>query len=319
MKKIVWLFYYMKERLACYRRIYLRCDINRIGKRYAKTTLLSGEEGNRRIAEALQSGRPFACCRYGFSEMSYLIAYEKKLVWGKKLPADLDVAIKQFELRPDDGGAGFERYCELMRKSCEAADLVGVWVRIWMSEHYLSTVKSNINRFFCDARAVEPYYYAAPWSYAMKGKKVLVISPFFAEIEKQYKENREKLFQNKKVLPEFELFTLPSVWYYDRVKDPRFQTWFEACDYLFEEAMKIEFDVALLGCSAFGFLLAVRFKEAGRQAIQIGGALQILFGIKGKRWDEKEFFRNLYNEYWIYPAKPNPKMDVSTLDEGCYW
>ena len=45
--------------------------------------------------------------------------------------------------------------------------------------------------------------------------------------------------------------------------------------------MKFDFDVALIGCGAYGFPLAAKLKTAGKQAIHLGGVLQALFGIKG--------------------------------------
>ena len=46
------------------------------------------------------------------------------------------------------------------------------------------------------------------------------------------------------------------------------------------------FDVAIIGCGAYGMPLAAMLKQAGKQAIHLGGATQLLFGIKGKRWEE---------------------------------
>ena len=61
------------------------------------------------------------------------------------------------------------------------------------------------------------------------------------------------------------------------------------------------FDVAILGCGPFGFHLAMEIKRMGKQAIVMGGATQILFGIKGKRWDDYPPVRRLYNEFWVRP------------------
>lgn len=47
-------------------------------------------------------------------------------------------------------------------------------------------------------------------------------------------------------------------------------------------AMKINFDTAIIGCGAYGMPLAAQIKNAGRQAIHLGGAVQLLFGIKGE-------------------------------------
>ena len=87
---------------------------------------------------------------------------------------------------------------------------------------------------------------------------------------------------------------------------------------MYEEAMKIDFDIALLGCGQTGMILAERFRQQGKQAIYLGGALQLLFGLKGKRWDNMEKHSALYNEHWIYPIEEMPK-GAERIEGGCYW
>ena len=40
------------------------------------------------------------------------------------------------------------------------------------------------------------------------------------------------------------------------------------------------FDIALIGCGAYGFPLAAFVKGIGKKAVHIGGPLQLFFGIK---------------------------------------
>ena len=56
-------------------------------------------------------------------------------------------------------------------------------------------------------RSLEPYFSAMPWSQALKGKRVLVVSPFVDSLKKQF-EKREALWDNEDILPPFELLTL---------------------------------------------------------------------------------------------------------------
>ena len=74
--------------------------------------------------------------------------------------------------------------------------------------------------------------------------------------------------------------------------------------------------IALIGCGAYGLPLAAHVKRINKQAIHMGGALQILFGIKGKRWDNHPTIGNLYNEYWVRPKtqdKPTHSNNMSTF------
>ena len=63
----------------------------------------------------------------------------------------------------------------------------------------------------------------------------------------------------------------------------QFNTWFDALDYMKSEIDKYDYDVCLIGCGAYGFPLATHVKHNGKQAIHLGGTLQLLFGIKGNR------------------------------------
>jgi len=57
----------------------------------------------------------------------------------------------------------------------------------------------------------------------------------------------------------------------------------------------------------------------GKQAIHLGGATQILFGIRGARWDEMETYRKLYNKHWIRPNEMEVPKDANRIEDGCYW
>ena len=160
-----------------------------------------------------------------------------------------------------------------------------------------------------------------PWSAALRGKKVLIIHPFTDTIQSQY-QKRQEIFPGTDILPEFELKTLKAVQTVAGEKDDRFATWFDALDWMYEEALKIDFDVAIIGCGAYGFPLAAKLKEAGKQAIHLAGATQLMFGIKGKRWEENDAFayvQKFFNDAWVYPSDKDRPKQASKVENGCYW
>jgi hypothetical protein len=168
-------------------------------------------------------------------------------------------------------------------------------------------------------RQIESFYESEnPWTEELRGKKVLIVSPFVELIKEQY-EKRDLVWAGKNVLPEMELRFLKSVWYLGKEENSGFEDWFAALEYLYSETLKIDFDIALLGCGPFGSFLAARLKRAGKQAIQYGGSLQILFGIRGARWDNYSGYTGYYNEYWVRPSKEDGPRDKRPLDDGCYW
>ena len=68
---------------------------------------------------------------------------------------------------------------------------------------------------------------------------------------------------------------------------------------------------------AYGMFLGDYCKSLGKKAVHVGGALQLYFGIKGKRWDEDGF----YNEHWIRPQKSDMPEGAELFECGtfAYW
>jgi len=83
--------------------------------------------------------------------------------------------------------------------------------------------------------------------------------------------------------------------------------------------MKIDFDVALIGAGSYSIPLASFVKGIGKKAIHLGGETQILFGIKGGRWDVREAERSFYNEHWVRPLSSEVPQNYQNVENGCYW
>jgi hypothetical protein len=164
---------------------------------------------------------------------------------------------------------------------------------------------------------LEPYYFARPWTTALAGARVLVIHPFAETIARQY-EKRTRLFANEAVLPDFSLRTMKAVQSIAGQK-VSFSSWFEALSAMEEEVEGTQFDVAIIGAGAYGFPLAAQVKRMGRKAIQLGGPTQILFGIRGRRWDERPEFVAMYNDDWVRPAPNEVPQNATRVEGGCYW
>jgi hypothetical protein len=164
---------------------------------------------------------------------------------------------------------------------------------------------------------LEPYFHADPWSMVLEHKRVLVVHPFAESIKSQYA-RRELLFNDPRVLPHFELITLKAV--QTMAHNPSsFRTWFDALADMKEKIEKSAFDVAIIGCGAYGLPLAAYVKRTGRQAVHLGGATQLLFGIKGQRWEEREQYQQLMNENWIKPLESERPKNYLHVEGGCYW
>lgn len=130
-------------------------------------------------------------------------------------------------------------------------------------------------------------------------------------------------------MPQFQLTTIKAI---QSLGDENtdFKDWFEALDYMKAEIDKVDYDICLIGCGAYGFHLAAHVKRSGKKGFHYGGSLQLLFGIKGKRWEDpnygvKEwgishgFYSNLMNDNWIRPGDLNKPKNAQKVEDACYW
>jgi len=51
----------------------------------------------------------------------------------------------------------------------------------------------------------------------------------------------------------------------------------------------------------------------------MGGSTQVLFGIRGKRWDNISEFHTFFNEHWTRPSKEETPEKVELVEGACYW
>jgi hypothetical protein len=207
------------------------------------------------------------------------------------------------------------RFAEIYSAALQEVDLLGFWQTTYQARWLATLTKPPL---LVPLEALEPYFYPKPWTAALAGRRVLVVHPFAATIASQYRLNRQALFPDSDILPEFELEVLappqtlaPSTGGYT--------DWEDAFNRLEAEVFARKFDVALLGCGAYGLPLGAAIKRDGRKAIHLGGSLQILFGIRGRRWDAFPEFQHFWNDAWVRPSAEETPQRASAVDSGCYW
>ena len=281
---------------------------------YSGRPILNISDTNQRIAEMIHSGKPFMICRFGSTELATIRTFDFEL--SNRYAEQMDRAHHFSGIFPETEDIG-KRFTRLMLDSIPSADLIGIWPQAF-EEYYLKQYGSE--SLMCTwLEYLEPWCYPEyPWSAALKEKKVLVVHPFIDSIERQYKK-REQLFKGTDVLPEFEMQTLRSVQTAGGDSDERFADWFEAYEWMKEEILKRDFDIAILGCGAYGFPLAAEIKKAGKQAIHFGGVTQILFGIMGNRWEGDEVLKPYLSDAWSRPMDKEKPKNASAVENNCYW
>lgn len=322
MDRLRYLFYrFYNKVIILYRKIFLRGKRYR-PKRMSGRRVLSAFEGNLYLKELIASGKPFCAARYGGSELSTYCEGKEYLLGIRKTVRQsfAEVAQRQGGFFPVDSSY-IPPFSELLDELSPEIDFLASYGSFM--ENYMVRNYCGRNMVISDNRALEPYYFSGDqvWSSALEGKKVLVIHPFAESIISQYENHRTELFENPHLLPKFEIIAIKAVQTIAGTVDPRFHNWFEALEYMAREAGKIDYDIALIGCGYYGLPLACMLKKAGKQAIHIGGATQILFGIKGRRWElNSKEISALFNEHWVRPsAKETPENKAANEFGGSYW
>jgi hypothetical protein len=215
---------------------------------------------------------------------------------------------------PVDQDHYLARFAETYLACCAKIDILGVWN---CSPHCFRLSPLHQQAITVPLRDLEPYHQPQPWTRALENRRVLVIHPFVKTIEKQYLQH-ERLFANPKLLPKFDLILFSAVQSIAG-NQTKYSTWFDALAEMCEQIQQIDFDVAIIGAGAYGMPLAAFIKSLGKKAIHLGGATQILFGIKGARWDQRAEYSQLYNEFWVRPDSSEIPSNYQRVEEGCYW
>jgi hypothetical protein len=283
---------------------------------YCGKPLIKSQAANDLIAEKVKEGKPLMVARIGAGELATLYSYftnkKNPMVWDPGVVNNLQYNAGFFSADT----ANLERYCKEMFEHLKQVDIMGVWHNEGEEEICAAYCP---NASFINLESIEPYYYPDnPWSQHLAGKKVLVVHPFQDSITYQYSNNRKKLFPNQLVLPEFELKTIKAVQSITGIK-PEFATWFDAYQHMCSQINNIDFDVAIIGAGAYGLPLAGFVKSIGKQAIHMGGATQIMFGVYGNRWLDVKEISKFFNDNWKKPYPHETPEQAATIEGACYW
>lgn len=282
---------------------------------------------SQKIYEILQSDAPCMIARFGATEINCICNYLAiikpdffRFISGKRHPWWWE----RETISTMKHNAGFfspseeelSMFSERMLQDSLIVDILAAWRH---EERFLK--KELAQAYKVELEYLTPFWTPAPWTRALAGKKVLVVHPFTETIEKQYLK-RELIHSNPDSLPLFELKTLKSVQSIAGECSENFKNWFSALEYMEEEIDKIDYDICIIGCGAYGFPLAAHVKRSGKKAIHIGGATQLLFGIKGKRWENYSGgydYTKFMNDFWVRPSIQETPKKAASVEGGCYW
>jgi hypothetical protein len=273
---------------------------------------------NDALGNRISGGIP--CCVARIGEIEARIA-----LWGMHIPRDAGRGLS-LPLFYSDTAAGathagirprspalYRRFAELFCRSIPAIDYLGVWKTA--NEYALLRNLPKLPGFF-EGEFLSPTMQHTPhWVESLDGRRVLVLSPFQTSIERQL-ERIDRVWENRgwKWRAEFRVVRFPFL-----IDEDCPESWTDVWDEMLAIVQETSYDVALLGCGGLGMPLAAAAKSAGRIGIQMGGLLQLLFGIYGRRHLKQDWHSRWINDSWVRPTPGETPKTAWRVEDGCYW
>jgi hypothetical protein len=272
-------------------------------------------DGNNFIRHHLKNNKLFAAGKMGVTEAKILYFYSSS---GKFEDSSVQEGYLNSGIFPKTEEA-LKYFCNTYVESLKVLDLAPRWckcVEAFEENLYKNTNPKCYNTLLSH---LEPYYFNNPWTDFLDNKTVLVISPFTNSIETQF-EKFDKIW-NGKIKKNFKLKTLKfpfSVGISDEML--QYDSYQSCLEDHIDKVSKIDFDFAILGCGAYALPLCSYIKNTmHKSSIHLGGATQILFGIKGSRWLSHPKISKFFNDYWIRPSGDELPSKHKANEDGCYW
>ncbi len=272
------------------------------------------EADNEFIIQSLNSDKPCMISRFGSTELQtlcYVKFWPLSLVLKKRTYYNIQYASGFFPVTKNN----LKKFYAIYKENVKDLDVLISWrIEEFLFRNWLKR-KPVVRKTTLDCF----YEHSLPWTSALEGKKVLVVHPFAETIESQYKEKRTSIFDNPKVLPAFKSLSVVKAVQSIAGNPVGFDSWFDALEYMKAEIDKCDYDIALLGCGAYGMPLAAHVKSKGKKAVHMGGVLQFLFGIKGKRYVDNPRTAKFINDSFVFPDEKDRPSSAAVVEGGCYW
>jgi hypothetical protein len=220
----------------------------------------------------------------------------------------------------------YEDWVSAAKQATEATDIYAAgWYKLaaekeadWLKD------KSSIK---VPLETLEPYYLYehVRWTKLLEGQRVATISPFAESFVKQYKKRAAIWGGNVDTILPPNMTLLPVVTgFAPRIAasratwPPGITNWMEAVDYVVDKTVAENPNVVLIGCGAMGMIIGHKLYQRGLIVIVVGGALQVLFGLKGRRWED-HIVHQFWNDAWIWPPEDQTPNNADIIEGGCYF
>ena len=279
---------------------------------------------------ALEEGRGYAAGKVGFSEQAvlrYPLVLERECDPRRLRAFELSLlhkALRYGGIFPADRGF-MSRFVAAYAGALAKLDSVGVIASCWPADdelfRYHCLPGKPIDYLDQEPDRSQPADESRCWLPFLRGRRVLLVSPFAELLRSRATCETFEAVWRKTGKPWFEPAAVDALalpYGFARATQARYETALDLLDEVNARVAARTFDVVLIGAGILGSMIAPAVKDQGRVGLSVGGHLQVLFGVRGQRWDERpEWRRNYINDAWIeMPERYRP--DPGETDEN-YW
>jgi hypothetical protein len=280
------------------------------------------EKDNRYIKRWIESNQPFFIGRIAGIELQVCYTLYTN-----------DLMPLRFQLEELENNAGIKitgneslkEYVDKLTESYDHCSCIAEWEKsgkvfaiTGRSQEWIEKRTPHIQKI--NAMSLEPYYVddSISWMSSLQNKKILIIHPFIHTFKQQL-EKLDEIFPNR-------------TWFknctFNFIKPPMTlagnhenKDWRNHYKEFVERIRNLEeFDIALIAAGGYGMLISdMIYSELHKSVIYIGGALQLFFGVIGKRWFTNKEIMKFVNDEWIRPVKEDKPDNFVRVEKGCYW
>jgi hypothetical protein len=206
----------------------------------------------------------------------------------------------------------------------KSADILAAWPENTLP-HQDVVLDLNPNASRIDASSLDAVQMAsvlppdAVWTQALEGQKVLVVHSMADTISSQAK--HLEVMHKRKILPHFDVFTFkpPQTQGFSLTSGAFPSNLALASSNLEQIISDNKIDVVLLAAGAYGLPLALSSFKAGAKSIYIGGSLQLLFGINGRRWQANPAVDSMKTAFWLERSLEGRPSGSGLVEGSTYW
>jgi hypothetical protein len=270
-------------------------------------------------AKKLLEKTPFLAGKIGGAELMALEFMDHKIMlnwpagWSWERPAGR--LYNNAGFFPIDKDA-FLSWHALMTESIAITDFLCEW----QTDPFLRIYETNLIQFLA------PRSKSIPLEMLCRGIlptlapfRLLIISPFVKTMQKQLPRMNKINDPDEKLAIDWghlektlQFIRCP---FQSHLEPSPYASWEDGLEKLTKEVSLKDFDIALIGAGAWSLPLGSRIKKMGKSAIHMGGEMQLLFGIKGKRWAQT----TTYNSNWVTADPDETPRNRNKVEDGCYW